>query len=138
MLGLSQRSGYMTILALPHESCRNLEADLTASYWTLSAALKKTTFTSTQVSGLCSAWASLLRQNGLWYWGRTPLTVPKLEVHSGKFYRELSSLLTTANLTLPDFVMWRVNKSSGLIRCLPPTVLMNVLDAMALSNYQSN
>src|SRR6266480_2535863 len=135
MIGLSHKSGYLTILSLPREWCRNLEADLIASYLTLNVALKKTAFTSIQVNTLCSAWASHLRGDKLWYLGRTPLTTPLLELHSGTFYQELNSLLTTENLTLPDFVTWRVSKSYGLTRCLPPTVLMNVLDAMDLSSF---
>src|SRR6266540_761295 len=135
MFGLNRNTESLTILFLPKEQCKNFQMDATASYWTLNAVLKKIPHLSIQANFLCSVWASHMHQNALWYLGRTPLTTPDFQVYSGNFYRELSLLLTMANLTLPDFVMWRVSNYSGLTQCSPPTALMSVLAAMASSNF---
>src|SRR2546421_2942510 len=137
MLGLNQSSGCLTILSLPRERCKNLQDDLIASYLTLNVALKKTQLSSTQVTGLCSAWASVLRQKKLWSLARVQLTTGDFRKHSGEFYQELSLLLITVNLTLQDFETWRVDRTYGLIRCSPPTVLTSVLDALGSNNYLS-
>src|SRR5882757_4225425 len=131
LLGLNLTSESMTILTLPYASSKNWLGDMIVSYLTLNAVLKKTQFTSTQVSGLCSAWESALRKKRQWYWARMQLTVPKLDVHSGGSYRQLNLLLTTANLTWRDFETWSVRKNYGLTPCSLPTALTNVLDIMA-------
>src|SRR6266487_628505 len=130
MIGLNLNTEYMTILLMPKELSVSWDRDLNVSCSTLNAVLKKIPALSIQATGLCSAWVSHLAQSKLWYLARTPLTIPALELYSGKFYQELSLLLTMESLTLRDFVTWRVHRNCGLIRCLPPIALMSVLDTM--------
>src|ERR1051326_1692869 len=130
MIGLNHNTSSLMILSLPYERSKSLQNDLALSYLTLNVVLKRIPALSTQVTGLCSAWASHLRQARLWYLAKMPLTTQTLQLYSGKSYRELSSLLTTENLTLRDFTTYLVSYRCTLIQCLPPTPLMSVLDAM--------